>query len=39
MIYDMYGRTGFPGNAIQRRCRLIGGSLIFDNPLILKVFG
>jgi hypothetical protein len=27
------------GNVNQHRFRLIGGSLIFDNPLILMVLG
>jgi len=27
------------GNRYQRRFRFTGGNLIFDNPLILKVFG
>jgi hypothetical protein len=27
------------GNRHQRRFRFTGGNLIFDNPLILKVFG
>jgi hypothetical protein len=27
------------GNVTQRRFRLTGNSLIFDNPLILKVYG